>query len=297
MKVSYEEEGRWSFVTHQSMADTGTVVSLWRYPVKSMMGEELNSSYITERGLVGDRTYAVVDKQTGTVASAKNPRKWGKLFDFRSIFVDSPNDDVNDIPPVRITFPDGTNILSNHHEDNDINSRLSKVFDREVMLMKSNSFEEPSYEEYWPDIDGLARRDQVTDEDMPSKTFFDIAVIHILTTSTINRLRELYPEGRFEVRLFRPNIVIESGPEAKRNDFIENLWVGKKMTIGEDIVLKITAPCTRCVMITLPQGDLPQDVGILRTVAKYNQVHVGVYASVHNGGTIHRGDTIRLEEE
>jgi len=261
------------------------------------MGEELNSSYITERGLVGDRTYAVVDKQTGTVASAKNPRKWGKLFDFRSIFVDSPNDDVNDIPPVRITFPDGTNILSNHHEDNDINSRLSKVFDREVMLMKSNSFEEPSYEEYWPDIDGLARRDQVTDEDMPSKTFFDIAVIHILTTSTINRLRELYPEGRFEVRLFRPNIVIESGPEAKRNDFIENLWVGKKMTIGEDIVLKITAPCTRCVMITLPQGDLPQDLGILRTVAKYNQVHVGVYASVHNGGTIHRGDTIRLEEE
>jgi hypothetical protein len=59
---------------------TGTVVSLWRYPVKSMMGEELNSSYITERGLVGDRTYAVVDKQTGKVASAKNPRKWGKLF-------------------------------------------------------------------------------------------------------------------------------------------------------------------------------------------------------------------------
>jgi hypothetical protein len=60
--------------------DTGTVVSLWRYPVKSMIGEELNSSYITERGLVGDRTYAVVEKQTGRVASAKNPRKWGKLF-------------------------------------------------------------------------------------------------------------------------------------------------------------------------------------------------------------------------
>jgi uncharacterized protein len=279
-----------------SSAATGTVVSLWRYPVKSMMGEELNSSYVTERGLVGDRTYAVVDKQTGKIASAKNPRKWGNLFDFRSIFVDSPSD-VDRIPPVRITFPDGSNILSNHHEDNDINSRLSKVFDREVMLMKSNSFEEPSYEEYWPDIDGLARRDQVTDEDMPSKTFFDIAVIHILTTSTINRLRELYPEGRFEVRLFRPNIVIESGPEAKRNDFIENSWVGKKMTIGEDIVLKVTAPCTRCVMITLPQGDLPRDLGILSTVAKYNQVHVGVYASVHNGGTIHRGDTIRLEEE
>ena len=108
-------------------------------------------------------------------------------------------------------------------------------------------------EEYWPDIDG------------PSKTFFDIAVIHILTTSTINRLRELYPEGRFEVRRFRPNIVIESAAsKEKKNYFIENSWVGKKLTIGNDVLLNITAPCTRCVMITLPQGDLPQDLGILR---------------------------------
>jgi uncharacterized protein YcbX len=280
---------------------TGTVVSLWRYPVKSMMGEEINSSYITERGLVGDRTYAIVDKQTGKAASAKNPRKWGKIFDFRSMFIDSPNDDdTNNIPPVRITFPDGSNIFSDRKERNDMDSRLSEVFDREVRLMKASDFEEPSYEEYWPDIDGLARRDQVTDEAMPSKTFFDIAVIHILTTSTINRLRELYPEGRFEVRRFRPNIVVESAASEeknKKNDFIENSWVGKKMTIGKDIILNVTAPCTRCVMITLPQGDLPQDLGILTTVAKYNQVHVGVYTSVERGGTIHRGDTVRIEEK
>jgi uncharacterized protein len=281
-------------VNQRSSAATGTVVSLWRYPVKSMMGEELNSSYVTERGLLGDRTYAVIDKQTDKVASAKNPRKWGKLFDFHSMFVDSPND-VNDIPPVRITFPDGSNIFSDHKED-DIDSSLSKVFDREVRLIRASGFEKPSYEEYWPDIDGLAQREKVTDEAMPSKTFFDIAVVHLLTTSTINRLRELYPEGRFEVRRFRPNIVIESGPGEKK-DFIENSWVGKKITIGEDIVLKVTAPCTRCVMITLPQGDLPRDLGILSTVARYNQVHVGVYASVHHGGTIHRGDLIHLEED
>lgn len=84
---------------------------------------------ITERGLVGDRTYAVVDKQTGKIASAKNPRKWGKLFDIRSVFVDSPRE-VNDIPPVRITFPNGTNILSSHHhreEEDDIYSSRSQV--------------------------------------------------------------------------------------------------------------------------------------------------------------------------
>ena len=272
-------------------ATTGTVVSMWRYPVKSMLGEEINSSYVTERGLIGDRTYALIDQETGKVASAKNPTKWGKLFDFRATFIDAPQV-VENIPPVRITFPDGTQIFSSDQEY--IDHTLSKVLSREVRLMRATSLDKPSYEEYWPDIEGLAQREKVTDEAMPPQTFFDIAVIHIFTTSTINRLRELYPEGRFEVRRFRPNIVVGSA-SSEEKDFIENLWVGKKLKIGEDIVLKVTAPCTRCVMTTLPQGDLPKDLGILRTTAKYNHVNAGVYASVHEGGTIHRGEPVRLE--
>ena len=270
---------------HKSM---GKVVSIWRYPVKSMLGEELNSSYVTERGLLGDRVYAIIDEQTGKVASAKNPGKWGKLFDFRAAFIDSPQN-VENIPPVRIVLPDGSPIFSN---DDKVSGTLSKVLGREVSIMNA-SLEKPSYEEYWPDKEGLAQRETVTDEAMPPQTFFDIAVIHLLTTSTIDRLRELYPEGRFEVRRFRPNIVLESASEEK--DFIENSWINMKLIIGEEVVLKVIAPCTRCVMITLPQGDLPKDLGILRTVAKYNQVHAGVYASVHQGGTIHRGDIVQLE--
>jgi uncharacterized protein YcbX len=169
---------------------------------------------------------------------------------------------------------------------------LSKVLDQDVRLMRA-SLERPSYEEYWPDIDGLAQREKVTDETMPSQTFFDLAVIHLLTTSTINRLRELYPEGRFEVRRFRPNIVMESASGEK--DFIENLWMGKKIMIGEDIVLRVTGSCTRCVMTTLPQVDLPKDLGILGTIARYNNVNAGVYASVQRGGTIRRGDLVRFE--
>lgn len=272
----------------QAQKSIGKVVSIWRYPVKSMMGEELNSSYVTERGLIGDRVYAIIDQQTGKVASAKNPRKWGKLFDFRAGFVDSLQS-VNNIPPVLITLPDGNQSFSDHGE---INHTLSQVLDREVGVMKAN-LEKPSYEEYWPDIEGLAQREVVTDEAMPPQTFFDVAVIHLLTTSTINHLRELYPEGRFEVRRFRPNIVIESTSEEK--SFVENSWVDKKLSIGEEVVLRIISPCTRCVMITLPQGDLPKDLGILRTVAKYNQVHAGVYASVHRGGTIRRWDNVQLD--
>jgi uncharacterized protein YcbX len=133
-----------------------------------------------------------------------------------------------------------------------------------------------------------------TDEAMPPQSFFDIAVVHILTTSTINRLRELYHKGRFEIRRFRPNIVVQS--LSGQTDFVENLWVGKNITIGEEIMLKVIQPCTRCVMITLPQSDLPKDLGILQTVAKYNQVNIGVYASVHRGGTIRRGDSVQIKE-
>ncbi|MFZ0345729.1 MAG: MOSC domain-containing protein [Nitrososphaeraceae archaeon] len=273
---------------NKAQAAIGTTVSIWRYPVKSMLGEELNSSYVTERGLVGDRAYALIDKETGKVASAKNPRKWERLFDCHSVFMETPQ--VANIPPVRISLPDGTQILSSKGEDAD--HTLSNVLGREVRLMKAD-LEKPSYEEYWPNIEGLAQREKVTDETMPPRTFFDIAVIHILTTSTINHLRELYPEGRFEVRRFRPNIVIDSASVEK--DFIENSWIGKKIGIGQDIVLRVTGPCTRCVMITLPQGDLPRDSGILKTVARFNQVNTGVYASVLRSGTIHRGDLARLE--
>ena len=163
---------------NKAQTDTGKVVSIWRYPVKSMLGEELNSSVVTERGLIGDRTYALVDEETGKVASAKNPRKWERLFDFRCIFVDHPQASEN-IPPIRITLPDGTQIFSS--EDKNTDQTLSKAIGRDVRLIRAN-LEEPSYEEYWPDIDGLAQRETVTDEAMPPHTFFDIAVIHLLTT-------------------------------------------------------------------------------------------------------------------
>jgi len=266
----------------------GSVVSLWRHPVKSMMGEELNATEVTERGLLGDRAYALMDPSTGKVASAKNPRKWGKLFDFRAAFVEPPHATVQ-LPPVQITLPDGTVLTSGR---GDIDRIISKTLGREVKL-STPAPKTPSLEEYWPDMDGLAHRETITDEAMPPETFFDLAVVHVLTTATIDRLRELYPQGRFEVRRFRPNIVVE--PPSGNKGFIEDGWVGRMLTIGEKVRLSITGPCPRCVMTTLPQGDLPRDPEILRTAARHNQVNVGVYAAVLCGGMICRGDPVRLD--
>ena len=265
----------------------GSIASLHRYPVKSMMGEELNATLVREKGLEGDRAYALADTVTGKVASAKNPSKWPTLFQYRATFIASLGGNGS-VPPVRITLPDGGMVTS---EDQDAESRLSATLGRTVRLLKAAP-KASSLEEYWPDIDDLAKRDVVTEEAMPAETFFDVGIIHLLTTNTLASLQGLYPQGRFETRRFRPNFVVET--EAGAGSFPENDWHEKVLAIGDEVKLKITGPCGRCVMTTLSQGDLPKDTSILKTAAKHNQARVGVYAEVLQGGTVRRGDSVGL---
>ena len=266
------------------MTNAGTVVGLWRYPVKSMMGEELNATEITERGLLGDRHFALVDAETRKVAGAKNPRKWGNFFDFRAAYIDPPSSNAK-LPAVRLTLPDGTALTS---ESEDVDEVLSDSLGRAVALTEVRAEQEFSAEEYIPDTEGLERRDTVTEWELPDGTFFDLAVVHLLTTATLERLRELYPAGRFEARRFRPNIVIST----VERGFVENDWVGRTVTVGENVRLRITRATPRCVMTTLAQSDLPKDPGILRTVAQNNAANVGVYADVISPGAIYRGDPV-----
>src|SRR5438309_4302731 len=266
----------------------GSVVSLWRYPVKSMMGEELNATDVMEHGLLGDRAYALIDTSDGKAATAKNPRKWPGLFDCRATFAE-PVRPAARVPSVRIVLPDGTTVTS---DQGDLNQILSKALNREVTL-RAAQVGAVRAEEYWPDLEGLDHRDTVTDFTLPEGTFFDVGMVHLLPTATLDRLRELYPQNHFEVRRFRPNIVVQLASDEK--GFTENAWVGHTLVIGTTVRLNITGPCGRCVMTTLAQGVLSWDPGILRTAAQHNQVNVGVYAAVARGGSIRRGDPARIE--
>jgi uncharacterized protein YcbX len=256
-----------------------------------MMGEELNVTEVTERGLLGDRAYAVVDSSDEKVATAKNPRKWPNLFDFRAAFSEPPRIGAN-VPPVQIALPDGA-IATN--QQSDLNQILSNALNREVTLNATDPGHvgPANAEEYWPDMEGLDHRDTVTEFALPVGTFFDCATVHLLTTATLDHLRELYPKGRFEARRFRPNIVVQ--PASGEKGFVENAWIGHTLAIGDEVRLRITAPCSRCVMTTLPQGDLPGDPGILRAAAQHNKANVGVYAAVLRAGRIRRGDAVRIE--
>src|SRR5258705_4398636 len=117
-------------MSNAAQVEVGSVESLWRYPVKSMLGEEVSATQVTERGLLGDRAYAVVDSADGKAATAKNPRKWPTLFGFGATFTEPPRSGAG-APPVRITLPDGTAATS---QQENLNQVLSKALNRTVTL-------------------------------------------------------------------------------------------------------------------------------------------------------------------
>lgn len=277
---------------------TLSLAALWRYPVKSMMGEELNSAIITNNGILGDRSYALLDLETNKIVSAKNPKKWPEIFSFHARYIEVPTLE-NIIPPVWITLPDGNIIRS---DQADAEQLLSLVLKRTISL--SNKAEQhASLEQYWPEFEG--KNTEISNEAISGAadegSFFDYASLHILTTASLTKLQQLYPEGHLEARRFRPNLIIATPPE--QTGFVENDWVGKTLSIG-DVKLLITDPCPRCVMPTLAQGDLAKDAKILRTIAE-NTVHVpfadkalpsvGVYAKVIQTGVIRRGSIVIIE--
>jgi uncharacterized protein YcbX len=269
-----------------------SVDAIWRYPVKSMAGEELPAAEVTPRGVLGDRIYALVDQASNRAATV---RTWAAaLLSYRSQFVTEPVPGAP-APDVRITAPGGLTLTTT---DPDIHARLSATFGRSLTLMATAPagllLELPA-----GTLGGAMST--ITDVPLggaaPPGAFFDYACVHLVATSTLDHLQRLYPEGRFDVRRFRPNVVIRSHGEP----FIENSWVGRTLAIGDDVVLRVTIPCPRCVNMILPQVDLPHDPGILRTIAQHNMRDVGdfgtlpcagVYADVVKPGAIRRGDVV-----
>jgi hypothetical protein len=285
-------------------ADDGTVLgdvaSLWRYPVKSMRGEGVARVEIgPEVGVLGDRAYGLVDVATGKVASAKHPRKWGGLLDWRADFVASPALGAA-APPVRITLPDGSVVQS---DDADADATLTRALGFDVRLAASPP-RQAALEESTLRADGTLP-DEVGAVPLalgaPAGTFFDFAPLHLLTTATLRRLQTLHPVGQFAPPRFRPNVVVDCGDA---DGFVENNWVGHELALGDEVRLCVTFTCPRCVMTTLPQQDLPSDPAILQTAARHNRVlfpllgkampTVGVYATVVRGGRVQDGDRVRL---
>jgi uncharacterized protein len=290
------------------MIAVGTIAQLWRYPVKSMGGEALDTAELTSRGVRGDRAYALLDRDTGKVASAKHPRLWGRLLACRAAEVASTSDvSAAATPAARITLPDGRVVQAGGEVGSEAaDEALSALVGRAVAL-STQPPPRPEIERYWPDIAGLDLRDTVTagaiGAGSPAGTFFDYAPLHLMTTASLARLRALYSGGAVAIRRFRPNLVVALSDETA--GFVENEWVGRTLVIGEHVRLRVVSPAPRCIVPTLPQPDLPRDVGILRAIVAHNKIPIpplggalqaslGVYAAVERADAIHIGDRVRL---
>jgi uncharacterized protein YcbX len=272
----------------------GRIAALHRYPVKSMAGEEAASVHVTRGGVLGDRSYALIDQSTGRVASAKRPRKWAGILDYAASFVEPPRVDLP-IPPVQITLPDGTTCSSTESED--LDKRLSHALENDVRLVSAVP-EGATFEYHWPDIDGLeyqgrTYRDEITEHEMPPGTFFDSATLLILTSASLEHLGGLAAPSRFASERFRPNIVIET--MEGESGFVENEWVGQTLGIGDELRVIIAKPCIRCVMVNLAQGDLPSDPQILKSVFEHNDGCLGVKGTVARVGEVQVGDAVWVD--
>jgi uncharacterized protein len=253
----------------------GTVGALWRYPIKSMRGESLGEAWLTERGVAGDRVWAVRELERGGIMSA---RTFPTLLQLCARYEGDPATDS--AAPIKIEMPDGATVLP---DDVHAAAILSNFLRRRVALERVRN-ERLTPGELEAIMGGKAYP--------PHRDFYDEEVLHLVATGTLAFMRQLRPESDFDPRRFRANLYVDTGDEA--DGFVEDRWLEGFLEIGEQARIVGLRPAIRCAMTTHPQLELPHDVGILRTAWQYHQAYVGVFAAVGAPGRIRLNDPVVL---
>jgi uncharacterized protein len=274
------------------------ITELWRYPVKSMGGEQVTEANLGPLGLPGDRRYALRDLESGKIISAKQPKLATALLGCSARYVEEPGDSAQH-GVVAVTIGKRE---YNSSEPEPLNEALTQLLGRAVRIETATTNDEV-YESYWPEIDGLALSDVTTDLPIAMSTnkgtFNDLAALHVLATSSVDHLCTLLPDSVIATRRFRPNILVSNIPTS---GFVENEWATKSAAIADaGIAFGLASP--RCIMTTVAQTDLPRDLAVLQTLARENKLDfggfgnfacLGVYAEVTKPGVIRVGDLIEM---
>lgn len=268
------------------------ITALWRYPVKSMLGEPLEGARVDQGGLEGDRGLALVDAATGKVATAKHPRLWRDLLRYSAVAQDGR---------VRITSPAG---WTRDALDPSVTEALGGELGRAVRVTaqrpEAAEVERPDPEDVLAhgveaevDAPGLEIA-----QGTPGASFVDHSPVHLITTATLDEIGVEYLR-------YRPNLVIET--PAGTPPYVENTWLGRELhltaTDGSTVTLEVSLPTPRCSVPTLEHGTLPRAPHAVREPVRANRVEVpgfgvlpcaGAYAQVTRGGALRVGDTVTL---
>lgn len=275
---------------------TASVATIYRYPVKSMMGETLSEADIREAGIPGDRSWAVRDEKRGGIRGGK------KIPQLMTLAAQSGT-----AAPL-ITAADGDSASASSERINDwLSGKLNhpvtlwpllpadqldhyrrgapdtEDFEQELRAVFGRLPDEPL-----PDLAGF---EELLEFESPPGTYFDAFPISIISQQSLNTMNQLEGESRFDVRRFRPNLLVDV--PGSDHPFPEQAWVGKTLAIGS-VTLKIDTTCPRCAMTTHGFDDLPQDPQIMRKMVANSEGNLGIYASVVKVGKVATGDSVSV---
>jgi hypothetical protein len=278
-----------------------------------MQGERVTSSPVDERGLAFDRAYALVDAETGKLASAKLPRPWGTLLQMRARVVEDQSP-AGRPPVIDVSFGDETTRITGAG-DAAAAGVIGGWLGREVCIVAAAP-EAASFDEVW--VEDMGSADSmyapVTGEDedalpvlsvpaalgAPGGTLFDFASLHVVAAASVRSLAAAIAGGSADGRRFRPNLLIETDDAGAYPD---NGWSTSVFRIGRSLEAQAIMPTMRCVMVTLAQGDLPLERRVLQTLNRTNRIDIpsmgaypclGVYARVIQQGTVAEGDEVAI---
>lgn len=254
------------------------LIEIVRYPVKSLQGEVLASAQIEADGLRGDRRWGIRDESTGKILTG---RRAPQLLFAAAIL------DTDDTPIV--TLPTGDTC---HGPGAKTDAALSQWLGKPVRLV--NSVGVPAARaEYFADATNDASR--AIEWTMPVGRFVDASPLLVLTTASLATAAALYPEGDWQVRRFRPNLLVDVAVDVDGDGWVEDVWCGHATLRIGTVELRPQQPCVRCTMVTRPQPGLKEDRDIFRTLARNHGGLFGAWTAVTRGGTVHAGDQISVE--
>lgn len=248
-----------------------TITELWRFPIKSMQGVAVRELALETSGAVGDRRYGVIDAESGKLMSAK---RWSQLLM-------AATDDEGG--RVRVSLPDGATV---HADDPEASEVLSRWLGRPVRLDEVAPGTEIAYE---MTLDPPNDEAELFDIPAPKGSFVDLAPVHLLTRATLDHARSRHPDLQWDVRRFRPNVVIGGELEP----FADDGWPGRQLRIGGAVV-QVRQPTVRCAMPLRAQPGLDRQRDLYDAMQSLHANHLGVYADVVTPGTVRVGDSVEL---
>ncbi|CAN5516999.1 MOSC domain-containing protein [soil metagenome] len=276
------------------------VRELWRYPVKSMGGQRVASATIGPRGLHADRLWAVRDLELGGTTTA---RRLPILMQCAARFAEEPSVDAGPGRAVEaiITFPNGQELST---KDPAVHKTLTDLVGRNVELRPLPALsDKASYRGPVPTQADLRRQFEIPDDEplpdtsmfplrklaelaryaTPVGTFADAYPLHLITTGSLEAMRRIAPQADFDVRRFRPNVVLEGNGELD--------WCGGTLTADEAVISPVI-PTLRCSMPVREQPGLDAQPDVMRAIKSHSDRCLGVYANVERAGELAEGDVL-----